>query len=80
VHVDSRLHCSDIATHSLLGGQHGEEGKIEDEVCGEENREEDEAQGEAEVSLRFEASASESVDDFKQEPATSNSRSPRGCQ
>ena len=43
------LHCSDIATHSLLGGQHGEEGKVEDKVCGEENREEDEAQGEAEV-------------------------------
>jgi hypothetical protein len=65
VHVDSRLHCSDIATHSLLGGQHGEEGKVEDEVCGEENREEDEAQdGEAEVRLRFEAPASKAVDDF----------------
>jgi hypothetical protein len=27
VHVDSRLHCSDIAISSWLGGQYGEEGQ-----------------------------------------------------
>ena len=29
MHVDSDVHRSDIATHSLLGGQHGEEEKSE---------------------------------------------------
>jgi hypothetical protein len=31
VHVDSRLHCSDIATIPWLGGQNGEEEKGEGE-------------------------------------------------
>ena len=31
VQVDSRLHCSDTATHSWLGGQHGEEEKSSEE-------------------------------------------------
>jgi hypothetical protein len=30
----------DIATHSWLGGQHGEEEKVEDEVSGEKGRKE----------------------------------------
>jgi len=34
---------NDIATHSWLGGQHGEEAKDEDEVSGEEGRAEDKA-------------------------------------
>ena len=41
----------DIATHSWLGGQHGEEAKDEDEVSGEEGREEDQAP-EEEVTTR----------------------------
>jgi hypothetical protein len=41
----------DIATHSWLGGQHGEEAKDEDEVSGEEGRAEDQAP-EEEVSTR----------------------------
>ena len=39
VHVDSDVHRSDIATHTLLGGQHGEEseeGEEGEEVQGEE--------------------------------------------
>jgi hypothetical protein len=43
-----RMQCSrspwalyDIATHSWLGGQHGEEAKDEDEISGKEGREED---------------------------------------
>ena len=53
-----RMECSrppralyDIATHSWLGGQHGEEAKDEDEVSGEEGREEDQAP-EEEVTTR----------------------------
>jgi hypothetical protein len=45
-----RMQCSrspraqnDIATHSRLGGQHGEEAKDEDEVSGEEGRAQDKA-------------------------------------
>ncbi|HEV2957793.1 MAG TPA: hypothetical protein VGX95_16885 [Xanthobacteraceae bacterium] len=45
VHVDSRLHCFDIAISSWLGGQYGEEGQE-----GEEGDEE--AQGEEAVVLR----------------------------
>jgi hypothetical protein len=41
----------DIATHSWLGGQHGEEAKDEDEVSGEKGRKEDQAP-EEEVSAR----------------------------
>jgi hypothetical protein len=37
VHVDSDVHRYDIATHSLLGGQHGEESEE-----GKEGREEEE--------------------------------------
>jgi hypothetical protein len=33
----------DIATHSRLGGQHGEEAKDEDEISGEEGRAQDKA-------------------------------------
>jgi hypothetical protein len=43
MHVDSDVHRSDIATHSLLGGQHGEEseeGTCEEEVQKEEDEEE----------------------------------------
>ena len=40
---------TDIATHSLLGGQHGEEAKDEDEVSGEEGRAQDEGAPEEEV-------------------------------
>ena len=39
MHVDSDVHRSDIATHTLLGGQHGEEseeGEEGEEVEGEE--------------------------------------------
>jgi hypothetical protein len=39
----------DIATHSRLGGQHGEEAKDEDEVSGEEGRAQDEGAPEEEV-------------------------------
>jgi hypothetical protein len=53
-----RMQCSrspralyDIATHSWLGGQHGEEAKDEDEVSGEKGRKEDQAP-EEEVSTR----------------------------
>jgi hypothetical protein len=53
-----RLWCSrspraldDIATHSWLGGQHGEEAKDEGESSGEKGREEDQAP-EEEVSTR----------------------------
>ena len=52
MHVDSDVHRSDIATHSLLGGQHGEEEKVEDEVSGKKGREEDQAP-EEEVSYRY---------------------------
>jgi len=38
MHVDSDVHRSDIATHSLLGGQHGEES--------EEGEEGEEGEGE----------------------------------
>ena len=40
MHVDSDVHRSDIATHSLLGGQHGEESEEGKE--GEEGEEEEE--------------------------------------
>jgi hypothetical protein len=49
VHVDSRLYCSDIATHSMLGGQHGEESEVKDEVSGKEDRTEDHETQEEEV-------------------------------
>jgi hypothetical protein len=42
MHVDSDVHRSDIATHSLLGGQHGEEseeGQDREEEEGEEEEE-----------------------------------------
>ena len=45
-------HCYDIATHSWLGGQHGEEEKVQDEVSGKKGREEDEAP-EEEVGYRY---------------------------
>jgi hypothetical protein len=55
-----RLRCSrfpralnDIATHSRLGGQHGEEAKDEDEVGGEKGREEDQAPEEEVSERRF---------------------------
>jgi hypothetical protein len=38
---DSRGHCYDIATHSWLGGQHGEEEKVQDEVSGKKGRQEE---------------------------------------
>ena len=38
VHIDSGLHRSEIATHSLLGGQHGEESE---EGQGSEEKEEE---------------------------------------
>ena len=51
-----RMQCSrspralhDIATHSRLGGQHGEEAKDEDEVSGEKGRAQDEGAPEEEV-------------------------------
>ncbi len=40
MHVNSDVYRSDIATHSLLGGQHGEES--EEGTCEEEEKEEDE--------------------------------------
>ena len=40
MHVDSDVHRSDIATHSLLGGQHGEESEEGKE--GKEGQEEEE--------------------------------------
>jgi hypothetical protein len=44
VHVDSRLHCSDIAISSWLGGQYGtEEGSKEEEGGGEEKASYEEA-------------------------------------
>jgi len=39
MHVDSDVHRSDIATHSLLGGQHGEESEESEE--GQEGEEEE---------------------------------------
>jgi hypothetical protein len=42
---------TDYATHSITGGQHGEEEKVEDEISGEKGRTEDEAQ-EEEVGTR----------------------------
>ena len=39
MHVDSDVHRSDIATHSLLGGQHGEESEESEE--GQEGKEEE---------------------------------------
>jgi hypothetical protein len=44
---------SDIATHSWLGGQHGEEEKVEDEVSGEKGRKEDKAPEEEVGSRHF---------------------------
>ena len=41
MHVDSDVHRSDIASHSLLGGQYGEESK---EGKGCEEKEEEEGQ------------------------------------
>jgi hypothetical protein len=43
---DPREHCYDIATHSRLGGQHGEEAKDEDEDGGEKDCAQDQAQKE----------------------------------
>ena len=40
MHVDSGVHRSDIATHSLLGGQYGEESEESEE--GKEGQEEEE--------------------------------------
>ena len=40
MHVDSDVHRSDIATHSLLGGQYGEESEESEE--GQEGEEEEE--------------------------------------
>lgn len=41
MHVDSDVHRSDIATHSLLGGQHGEESEEGEEgEKGQEGQEE----------------------------------------
>jgi hypothetical protein len=40
MHVDSDVHRSDIATHSLLGGQYGEESEESEE--GEEEGQEEE--------------------------------------
>jgi hypothetical protein len=51
VHVDSRLYCSDIATHSMLGGQHGEESKVKDEVSGKEDCTQDNEAPQEEVML-----------------------------
>ena len=48
MHVDSDVHRSDIATHSLLGGQHGEESEESEE--GQEGKEE-EGEEEEEVVL-----------------------------
>ena len=45
MHVDSDVHRSDIASHSLLGGQYGEESE---EGKGREEKEEEEG----EVTLR----------------------------
>jgi hypothetical protein len=45
VHVDSRLHCSEIAISSRLGGRYGEESEVEDQVRNEKVCEEDQAQG-----------------------------------
>ena len=41
MHVDSDVHRSDIASHSLLGGQYGEESK-EGKGCEEKEEEEGE--------------------------------------
>jgi hypothetical protein len=59
-----RMQCSrspralhDIATHSRLGGQHGEEAKDEDQVSGEERRAQDEgAPEEVRGTRRFQSS------------------------
>ena len=45
MHVDSDVHRSDIASHSLLGGQYGEESKE-----GKDREEKEEEEGE--VTLR----------------------------
>ena len=43
MHVDSDVHRSDIATHSLLGGQYGEESEESEEGKeGEEDNQEEE--------------------------------------
>ena len=39
MHVDSDVHRSDIATHTLLGGQHGEESEEGKEGVEEEGEE-----------------------------------------
>ena len=44
MHVDSGVHRSDIATHSLLGGQYGEESE-------ESGKEEEEGQEEEVLNL-----------------------------
>jgi hypothetical protein len=53
----------DIATHSRLGGQHGEEAKDEDKISGEEGREEDQAPQEEVTARRSQSSTSSDVDD-----------------
>ena len=51
------------ATHSWLGGQHGEEAKDEDEVGGEKGREEDQAPEEEVSNAASQSSTSNDVDD-----------------
>ena len=64
MHVDSDVHRCDIATHSLLGGQYGEES--------EEGEEGKEGQEEEEVTLPCDNDAIDSnVDAASQRPARS---------
>jgi hypothetical protein len=59
VHVDSRLYCSDIATHSMLGGQHGEESKVKDQVSGQKDCKKDDEAPQEEVMLSLRSLGSE---------------------
>ena len=69
--LDSRLHFSDVAISSRLGGQYGEEAKEQDEVGSEEDGAQDEAQGEEEVDfcLLQRSSALIEVETASHEPA-----------
>ena len=62
MHVDSDVHRSDIATHSLLGGQYGEESEESEE--GKEGKEE-----EAVNLLRDNDAIDSNVDAASQRPA-----------
>lgn len=62
---------SDIATHSILGGQHGEESKGKDQISGKEDRAQDREAQEEEVTRWFGAIGSDLCRRHLIEPVTS---------